>query len=55
LNGGCGVVCCVATPSNARGRHSQVLNSGKNQRALPFTHKKLIFNDNWHDNCFDFA
>jgi hypothetical protein len=23
LNGGCGVVCCVATPSNARGRHSQ--------------------------------
>jgi hypothetical protein len=23
LNGGCGVVCCVTTPSNARGRHSQ--------------------------------
>ncbi|MCU0778130.1 MAG: hypothetical protein MUF86_10755 [Akkermansiaceae bacterium] len=23
LNGGCGVVCSVATPTNARGRHSQ--------------------------------
>ncbi len=23
LNGGCGVVCCVTTPSNIRGRHSQ--------------------------------
>jgi hypothetical protein len=23
LNGGCGVVCCVTTPSNARDRHSQ--------------------------------
>jgi hypothetical protein len=26
LNGGCGVVCCVTTPSNARGRHSQAGN-----------------------------
>jgi hypothetical protein len=23
LNGGCGVVCCLTTPSNTRGRHSQ--------------------------------
>ena len=25
VNGGCEVVCCFATPSNARGRHSQVI------------------------------
>ena len=35
LNGGCGVVCRVATPSNARGRHSQVLSHRKPHRVLP--------------------
>ena len=35
LNGGCGVVCCVATPSNARGRHSQAHRSERNQKVLP--------------------
>jgi hypothetical protein len=35
LNGGCGVVCCLATPSNARGRHSQALRCEKIQKVLP--------------------
>ncbi len=35
LNGGCGVVCCFATPSNARGRHSQVLIRQQTKRVLP--------------------
>ncbi len=35
LNGGCGVVCCFATPSNARGRHSQVLIRQQTHRVLP--------------------
>jgi len=43
LNGGCGVVCCFANPSNARGRHSQVHSSEKNQRVLPRkTHSGLF-------------
>ncbi|MCP5544868.1 MAG: hypothetical protein H7A49_13280 [Akkermansiaceae bacterium] len=35
LNGGCGVVCRVATPSNARGRHSQARSIRKPRRVLP--------------------
>jgi len=34
LNGGCGVVCCFATPSNTRGRHSQACCSQQAQRVL---------------------